>query len=149
MLPGRPDTTAAVTRGAALCLTAAGFAVVAEVRLATGKRVDLMGLDSRGGLIVVEVKSCREDFRVDTKWSDYNAFCDGLYFAVSPDFPQDLLPRDQGLIVADGFGGAILRAPVPTPPLVAARRKAVTLLFARTAAQRLATPTGTLTGGEP
>ena len=41
-----------------------------------------------------------------------------------------------GLIVADGFGAAILRES-PHHPLAGARRKAVTLRFARCAAERL------------
>jgi hypothetical protein len=40
------------------------------------------------------------------------------------------------MMVCDGFGGAILRE-AEAAPLVAARRKAVTLSFARLAAARL------------
>jgi hypothetical protein len=47
-----------------------------------------------------------------------------------------ILPEDAGLVVADSYGAEILR-PAPTHPLVAARRKAVTVSFARVAAQRL------------
>ena len=51
-------------------------------------------------------------------------------------FPTVLIPEDCGLIVADGFGAAILRESVTTP-LPAARRRALTLRFARIAANRL------------
>ena len=63
-------------------------------------------------------------------------FCDRFYFAVMADFPQDLIPEDVGLIVADGFGGAVIRE-APVAKLAGARRKAVTLKFARLAACRL------------
>lgn len=43
------------------------------------------------------------------------------------------------MIVADAYGGAIVRPPMATAPLAAARRKALTLRFARTAAARLGT----------
>jgi hypothetical protein len=64
-------------------------------------------------------------------------FCDRFFFGVTEEFPRELIPDDVGLIVADGFGGAILRES-PLRSLAGARRKAVTLLFARLAAQRLA-----------
>ena len=54
---------------------------------------------------------------------------------MAPHFPVDLLPIEPGLIVADGFGGAVVRD-APLTPLVAARRKALTLAFARLAALR-------------
>jgi hypothetical protein len=55
---------------------------------------------------------------------------------VPPDFPQSALPATTGLIVADRFGGAIVRASERNvlPP---ARRRALTLRFAMTAAERL------------
>jgi hypothetical protein len=56
---------------------------------------------------------------------------------VTETFPRELIPEECGLIVADGFGGAILRDS-PVRPLAGARRKAVTLLFARLAALRAA-----------
>ena len=48
-----------------------------------------------------------------------------------------MLPGEPGLIVADGFGGAVLRE-APVTPLAGARRKALTLAFARLAAMRAA-----------
>ena len=81
------------------------------------------------------MKSSIEDYRCDRKWGEYAPFCDQFYFAVAPEFPREILPEEPGLIVADGFGGAILR-PSPVTPLAGARRKALTLGFARLAALR-------------
>jgi hypothetical protein len=50
--------------------------------------------------------------------------------------PREIIAADAGLIVADAWGAEILRHP-DDRPLAAARRKAVTLGFARTAALRL------------
>jgi len=61
---------------------------------------------------------------------------DALFFAVATDFPQEILPEDTGLIVADRFGGEILRQ-APEHRLAPARRKALTLHYARLAAARL------------
>lgn len=131
----RPETTQAVTRGAARLLAALGYAPLAEVCLPNGRRADLMALGPRGDLAIVEVKSGPQDYLTDRKWGEYLAFCDSYYFAVAPEFPRELLPQEPGLIVADGFGGAILRD-APATPLAPARRKALTLAFGRLAAMR-------------
>jgi len=131
----RPETTAAVTRGAARLLMALDYAPLAEVCLPNGRRADLMALGPRGDIVIVEVKSSAEDYLTDRKWGDYLPYCDTFYFAVAPEFPRDLLPEEPGLIVADGFGGAVLRD-APVASLAPARRKALTLAFARLAAMR-------------
>ena len=133
----RPETTAAVTRGAARLLTALGYAPLAEVSLPNGRRADLMAIGRKGEIFIVEVKSSLEDFRTDQKWHEYQPYCDAFAFAVGPEFPRDILPAEPGLIVADGFGGAVLREAGLTP-LAGARRKALTLAFARLAALRAA-----------
>jgi hypothetical protein len=101
--------------------------------LPNGRRADVVGLSPAGDLSIVEVKSSLEDFRVDTKWPEYRDFCDAFYFAVAPDFPRDILPADTGLILADRFGAEIVR-PAPEHRLPAARRKVMTMRFARAAA---------------
>lgn len=127
----------ATTRGICRHLTDRGMAPVTEVTLATGRRVDVLALGGDGALWVVEVKSCAADFLSDGKWMEYLEYCDAFTFAVPPDFPLEILPADQGLIVADDYEAAILRPPAVRPRLHASRRKAVTHLFATTAARRL------------
>lgn len=131
----RPETTGEVTRGAYRLLAAMNYAAVAEVGLPNGRRADLMALGPKGEIVIVEVKSGLEDFRTDRKWPEYLPYCDAFYFAVGPHFPQDILPPEPGMIVADGFGGAVVRE-APSTPLAPARRKALTLAFARLAAMR-------------
>ena len=131
----RPETTDAVTRGAGRLMAALGYAALLEVTLPNGRRADIMALGPRGEIAIAEVKSGLDDFRTDRKWHEYAPFCDAFYFAVAPEFPREILPETPGLIVADGFGGAVLRE-APVAPLVGARRKALTLAFARLAALR-------------
>jgi len=133
-----PQITRSVTRGAARLLGDLGLGVLTEFSLATGRRVDVIGIDRAGMITVIEVKASVADFKGDRKWREYLDFCDRFFFAVSADFPRELLPMDEncGVIIADRFGAEILREPV-TEKLAAARRKAVTLRFARTASQRL------------
>lgn len=131
----RPETTEAVTRGVGRLLIELGYAPLAEVGLPNGRRADLMALGPRGHILIVEVKSGLQDYRTDLKWGEYAPFCDLFYFAVAPHFPREALAPGVGLIVADAFGGAVLAEPQATP-LAAARRKALTLAFARLGAMR-------------
>jgi hypothetical protein len=131
----RPEITANVTRGAARLLVDLGYAPLAEVTLPNGRRADLMAVSRKGELAIIEVKSGLEDYRVDRKWHEYLPYCDRFAFAVAPEFPQHILPDEPGLIVCDGFGGAVLRE-APATPLAPARRKALTIGFARLAAMR-------------
>lgn len=134
----RPETTDAVTRGAARLMLSLGYAPLLEVGLPNGRRADIMALGPRGDIAIVEVKSGLLDFRTDRKWGEYLPYCDAYFFAVAPEFPRDILPAEPGLIVADGFGGAVLRE-APATPLAGSRRKALLLAFARLAAGRATT----------
>ncbi|MEO1135203.1 MAG: MmcB family DNA repair protein [Pseudomonadota bacterium] len=134
----RPNRTLALTRGVARLFIDLGLAPLCEFRLANGRRADVAGLDRCGKLVIAEVKSCREDFEADQKWPDYLEFCDQFYFAIDPDFPRTLLPDSEGLIIADDYGATIART-AEHRALNAARRKAVTLRFARQAAGKVFT----------
>ena len=117
-------------------LREAGFAVLPEFTLASGRRADLAALGARGEIWIVEIKSSQQDFFSDGKWHEYWEFCDRLYFACTPELDATILPDEAGLIIADSWGGEIIRHPAEAP-LSAARRKAVSLQFARAAALRL------------
>jgi hypothetical protein len=136
LIISRPQATSVVTRGAARLVAALGFAPMLEVGLPNGRRADIMALSPRGAFAIVEVKSGLDDFRTDRKWGEYLPYCDAFYFAVAPEFPLDVLPEGPGLIVADSFDGAVVREP-PSSPLAPARRKALSIAFARLAALRL------------
>lgn len=113
-----------------------GYAATTELPLPSGRRADITAVGGSGEIWIVEVKSCLADFRSDRKWEEYRAHCDRLFFAVDCDFPQEAIPADAGLMVVDGYGGAILREAQPHP-LAAASRKAVMLRIARLSASRL------------
>lgn len=127
---------AEIVRGVKVMLTELGLASLTEVTLANGRRADVMAVGPKGEIVIVEVKSCLQDFATDQKWPEYAPYCDRFYFAVDCDFPKERIPEHAGLMVCDGFGGAVLRECEPAL-LNAARRKAVTLSFARLAAARL------------
>ena len=123
-------------RGVCRLLKAHGFATVTELPLANGRRADVMAISARGEIWVVEIKSCLADLKADGKWPEYEGYCDRLYFAVPHDMPLDVMPVSPGLIIADQWDAEIVRE-CPGAVLPAARRKAVTLRFARAAARRL------------
>ena len=107
-----------------------------EFTLASGRRADMIGISDAGEIWIVEIKSSPEDFRSDSKWPEYRDWCDRLFFAISTAMAPEIMPTEAGLIVADSWGADILRH-ADASSLHAARRKAVTLAFARAAALRL------------
>ncbi|MCG8354462.1 MAG: MmcB family DNA repair protein [Kiloniellales bacterium] len=132
---GRAEAPA-LARGICRLLEDLGYATLTEFTLRSGRRVDVIGLDGAGQVLVAEIKTSIEDFRSDQKWPEYLAFCDLFFFAVPERFPREVLPEDSGLIVADPYGAVILRDS-PLRKLNASRRRAQTLRFGLAAAQRL------------
>jgi hypothetical protein len=132
----QPTGAALMARGVCRAIGQLGYASLVEFPLANGRRADILALGKAGEFVIVEIKSSVADFRADRKWAAYRDFSDRLYFAVANDFPRVLIPEECGLMVADAFGAAVLRdgASTPLPP---ARRRALTLRFARIAAARL------------
>lgn len=126
----------ALARGVVRMLVQHDWPALTEVTLRNGRRADVMAIGRDGTVWIVEVKSSVADYRSDAKWQEYRDFCDRFFFAVPPDFPSEIIPDDCGLIIADTYDGAIVRD-APDLKLNAARRKAVTLRFARMAAERL------------
>ena len=131
-----PEPARLLARGVCRALADHGLATLTEFTLGSGRRVDVIGLDRRGQVTIVEIKTCLEDFRSDRKWPEYLAFCDRFFFAVPEDFPRHALPTDCGLMAADPYGAVILRES-PDFQLNAARRRAQGLRFGLAAAERL------------
>ncbi|KPF64103.1 MmcB family DNA repair protein [Porphyrobacter sp. AAP60] len=112
-----------------------------EVPIRNGRRADLMGIDARGQVVIVEIKVARADLLGDSKWPDYLDFCDRFFWGVPPGLDRAPLegeayrPETCGVIVADGYDAEILR-PAALAPLAAARRKVEVERLARIAMRR-------------
>ena len=132
-----PERTILVRRAAARLCLRLGWAPLHEVRLANGRRADILALQPGGGFVCIEVKSGLRDYLTDAKWSEYQPFCDQFFFAVDADFPRDILPVETGLIICAGREADLIREPL-TVRLAPARRKALLERFAWLAAGRLA-----------
>lgn len=117
---------------------------IAEMPLRGGRRADLMGIDAKGHVVIVEIKVSRADLLGDSKWTDYLEFCDRFYWGLSPELDRACLEQDGflpdrcGVIVADGYDAEIVR-PAPLLQMAAARRKVEVERLARAALRRMAT----------
>jgi hypothetical protein len=130
------ETALAIARGTARLLRSLGFSCINELPLPSGRRADLVAVNERGDIWIVEIKSSIEDLRADQKWPEYRAHCDRLFFAFTQDLPCEIFPEQTGLIVADAYG-AYLHCEAPEHRLPAPTRKLMTIRFAMAAAQRI------------
>ena len=114
---------------------------LSEVPIRNGRRADLMGIDAKGLVVIVEIKVARADLLGDAKWPDYLDFCDRFYWGLPPGLDRSPLdseayrPEACGVIVADGYDAEIIR-PAALAPLAAARRKVEVERLARIAMRR-------------
>ncbi len=136
-----PPIAGEVARGVTRLFCRQDLFAICEMQLPNGRRADLMAIDGKGGLTIVEIKVAKADLLGDGKWRDYLEYCDRFFWAVPPHLAaicegERFLPRQAGLIVADRYDAAIVRDAAHRP-LAPARRKAEVLRFARKAARRL------------
>lgn len=146
ILPAAASTDSAiaasdVARGILRLFARNGIWCLSEVPLKNGRRADLMGVDAKGLIVIVEIKVARGDLLGDGKWPEYLDFCDRFYWGVPPGLDraplesEAFLPDQCGVIVADGYDAEILRN-APLGALAAARRKTQVEHLARMAMRR-------------
>src|SRR5690606_13831905 len=96
-----------VARGVARLFFRQDLYAMCEVPLPNGRRADMVAIDPRGTLTIVEIKVSRADLVGDGKWTDYLDYCDHFFWAVPVGFALDPFddpargPDCAGLIVAD------------------------------------------------
>ena len=131
-----------VARGVSRLFLRNQIMVQPEVGLRNHRRADLMGINLKGEIIIVEIKCSRADLLGDQKWPEYLDYCDRFFWAVPPGFDMKpfegdaFLPERAGLIIADAYDAEIAR-PAALVPLAAVRRKVETQRLARLAMRRL------------
>lgn len=141
-----PLTAIDVSRGVTRLFAQAGLVVIAEVPLPNGRRADLLAVDAKGQVTIVEVKVSRADLHGDGKWPDYCDWCDRFYWALAAGLDPAILetpayrPEMAGLIVADRYGAAVIRE-AAVEPIAGARRKSEMLRLTRLAMRRLMSST--------
>jgi len=131
----------AVARGICRLFARNDIWMLAEMPLRNGRRADLMGIDAKGQVVIVEIKTARGDLLGDGKWPDYLDFCDRFFWGLPPELDRacldgpDFRPECCGVIVADEYDAEILR-PAPSHPLAAARRRVEVERLARASLRR-------------
>ena len=138
MSPDDHIPTERITGAVARMFIERGDACLREFTLRSGRRVDLIAIDSGGKITIVEVKSSRQDFISDRKWQEYPEWADRFYFAVAEGFPRELLPGpdESGIIITDGFDCLEVQ-PAPLAKLAGQRRNHLTRRLAHVAMRRI------------
>lgn len=135
------DAARAVARGIARLFARNDTWCLPEMPLRCGRRADLMGIDGKGRVVLVEIKVSRADLLGDAKWTEYLDYCDLFYWGLptrldrAPLHGEAFRPERCGVIVADGYDAEIVRAAAPAP-LAAARRRVEVERLARAALRR-------------
>lgn len=137
MNQNRTQTGLELANGVATHLIARDMMPLFEFPLQKTWRADVIALGKSGEIWIVEVKSSVRDFTNDKKWQNYVPFADLFFFAVPENFPREILPPEYGLILTDKYDAELVQFPQKTQKLAPARKKALTLQFARLAARRL------------
>ena len=120
----------AVARGVARMFLRHDILVLPEVSLRNKRRADLMGIDAKGQIVIVEIKVARSDLLGDGKWMEYLDYCDRFYWALPIGFD------------ASPVYDAEMVRPAATNALAPARRKTETMRLARRAMRRAAVSDG-------
>ena len=106
-----------VARGVARLFLRHELTPLCEVPLGNGRRADIMAIDAKGIITIVEIKVSRADLFGDGKWLDYLDYCDRFFWAVPcgfdvRPFETELFRPDlAGLLCADRYDAAVLREP--------------------------------------
>jgi len=145
LIPSGSGTVAAtdVARGIGRLFARNDIWCLSEMPLRCSRRADMMGVDAKGLVVIVEIKVSKADLMGDAKWPDYLDYCDRFYWGLAPSLDRTcmgdeaFMPEKCGVIVADGYDAEILR-PAPLLKLASSRRKVEVERLARASLRRLA-----------
>ena len=113
-----------------------GNGVLREFKLRIKRRVDLVTINDKGWITIIEIKSSVADFRNDKKWNEYIEWADQFYFGVAHNFPINNLPKEHGIITTDGFDIYEVQ-PSPVQKLNGSRRNTLVRKLARASMRRV------------
>ena len=113
-----------------------GDGVLREFKLKNRRRVDLVTINDKGWITIIEIKSSPEDFLSDKKWSEYIDWADQFYFGVAHNFPISILPKEHGIITTDGFD-VYQAQPSPIHKLNGSRRNNLICKMAKASMRRI------------
>ena len=99
--------SAAVARGVSRLFLRNQIMVQPEVSLRNNRRADLMGINAKGEVIVVEIKVSRADLLGDQKWPEYLDYCDRFFWAVPAGFDYSPIEGEAFMPERTGKNGAL------------------------------------------
>ena len=105
----RKEITKEITRLVARHYTKKRYCVSTELGLRSRRqgsiRADVLAMNMKNEIIIVEVKSSVADFKTDTKYHLYLDYCNKLYIACTPDVAskiRDFVNTNVGIIEIGG-----------------------------------------------
>ena len=113
-----------------------GEGVLREFKLKVKRRADLITINDKGWITIIEIKSSVADFRSDKKWNEYIEWADQFYFGVAHNFPIAILPKEHGIITTDGFDIYKVQ-PSPIQKLNGSRRNTLVRKLAKASMRRI------------
>ena len=73
-----------------------------EVGLDEHLRCDILNLGWDDKVVIMELKTCKEDFKTDNKWKNYLNYCNYFFFVCPTKvISQEDIPKDVGLMWVD------------------------------------------------
>ena len=79
-------------------LSLKGYKVLSEFALPNKKRVDIIAINLKKEIIIVEVKSNKKSITYDKKWKNYLNYCNYFYFACSDKLKDLNFSKNIGVI---------------------------------------------------
>ena len=92
-------------------LSTKGYKVLTEFALPNKKRVDIIGINLKKEIVIVEVKSNKIGVKLDKKWKNYLNYCNYFYFACNDKLKDFHFSENIGIIQNNSDNIKIIRKP--------------------------------------
>ena len=88
-----------------------GYQIISEFALPNKKRVDLIAINLKREILIVEVKSNIKNLKIDKKWKKYLKYCNFFYFAFNNCQKITSIKKTIGIIKANNLKTEIIQKP--------------------------------------
>ena len=75
-----------------------GYQVLSEFSLPNKRRVDIIAINLKKEIIIIEIKSKKKDLNYDKKWKSYLNYCNYFYFACNEKISNVNFSQNIGII---------------------------------------------------
>ena len=112
-----------------------GYQIISEFALPNKKRVDLIAINLKREILIVEVKSNIKNLKIDKKWKKYLKYCNFFYFALNNYQKVINIKKNIGIIKTNNLKTEIIQKPKYNKISIK-RKSAIILKFALSAASK-------------